>query len=71
MASAAIKLQVKNAIDTMSDEQILRVLNFVSIMNNQYSHSEDYFPFDNLVHHTDRADHADEYIRNFRDTDRF
>lgn len=29
------------------------------------------FEFDSLVHHTERADHADEYIREFRDNDRF
>ena len=29
------------------------------------------FEFDSLVHHTERADHADEYIRKFRDDDRF
>lgn len=29
------------------------------------------FEFDDLVCHTERADQADEYIRNFRDNDRF
>ena len=28
------------------------------------------FEFDSLVRHTDRADHADEYIRELRDNDR-
>ncbi|MBQ1834061.1 MAG: hypothetical protein II114_09905 [Treponema sp.] len=28
------------------------------------------FEFDNLVQHTDRAEHADEYIRELRDNDR-
>ena len=28
------------------------------------------FVFDTLVCHTDRANHADEYIREFRDNDR-
>ena len=29
------------------------------------------FEFDRLVFHTERADYADEYIRNFRNNDRF
>lgn len=29
------------------------------------------FEFDSLVRHTARADHADEYIRELRDNDRF
>lgn len=33
--------------------------------------SNENFVFDSLVHHTDRADFADEYIRNLRDNDRF
>ncbi|MBO7639899.1 MAG: hypothetical protein J6S91_13095 [Treponema sp.] len=32
---------------------------------------DDSFEFDTLVSHTERADNADEYIRSFRDTDRF
>ena len=31
----------------------------------------DNFIFDSLVSHTDRADHADEYIRELRANDRF
>ena len=33
--------------------------------------NKDGFEFDSLVRHTVRADHADEYIRELRDNDRF
>ena len=37
--------------------------------NNQSE--SDKFVFDSLVNHTERADRADDYIREFRDNDRF
>ena len=71
METVMAKKQAKTLIDSLNDVQILAVLNFLQNLQSRASNSETEFPFDNLVNHTERADFADQYIRNFRDSDRF
>ncbi len=49
--------------------QIIMLKNKIDSIVAQNQKSE--FVFDSLVSHTDRADHADEYIKEFRANDRF
>ncbi|MBR6216787.1 MAG: hypothetical protein IKQ84_10275 [Spirochaetaceae bacterium] len=41
------------------------------IMAENDQNESDKFVFDSLVNHTERADRADDYIREFRNNDRF
>lgn len=41
------------------------------IMAENDQNENDKFVFDSLVNHTERADRADDYIREFRNNDRF
>ena len=71
METVMAKKQAKTLIDSLNDVQILAVLNFLQNLQSRASYSETEVPFDNLVHHTERVDFADQYIRKFRDSDRF
>ena len=50
----------------MLKEQVDRI----ALHGAQREEAAEPFEFDRLVHHTARADHADEYLREFRDHDR-
>lgn len=73
MNTVTLKDLAKNLIDTMSEEKVFLLLNYLRKQDEQerpkHSVAEE-FPFDNLVHHTARADQADTHIREIRDYDR-
>lgn len=64
MAFAELETQV----ETLPIVQILMLKKKIESILSRRSNS---FEFDSLVSHTERADNADEYIRSFRDADRF
>ena len=71
MSDAAFaELQTK--VKTLPLYQVKILWNQLSeIMAENDQNESDKFVFDSLVNHTERADHADDYIREFRNNDRF
>ncbi|MBP5601999.1 MAG: hypothetical protein J6X78_04650 [Treponema sp.] len=71
MSDAAFaELQTK--VKTLPLYQVKILWNQLSeIMAENDQNENDKFVFDSLVNHTERADRADDYIREFRDNDRF
>lgn len=71
MSDAAFaELQTK--VKTLPLYQVKILWNQLSeIMAENDKNENDKFVFDSLVNHTERADRADDYIREFRNNDRF
>ncbi|MDD6487332.1 MAG: hypothetical protein PUF61_10340 [Spirochaetales bacterium] len=71
MSDAAFaELQTK--VKTLPLYQVKILWNQLSeIMAENDQNENDKFVFDSLVNHTERADSADDYIREFRNNDRF
>ncbi|MBR3815052.1 MAG: hypothetical protein IKK38_14430 [Spirochaetaceae bacterium] len=71
MSDAAFaELQTK--VKTLPLYQVKILWNQLSeIMAENDQNESDKFVFDSLVNHTERADRADDYIREFRNDDRF
>lgn len=71
MSDAAFaELQTK--VKTLPLYQVKILWNQLSeIMAENDQNESDKFVFDSLVNHTERADRADDYIREFRNNDRF
>ena len=71
MSDAAFaELQTK--VRTLPLYQVKILWNQLSeIMAENDQNENDKFVFDSLVNHTERADRADDYIREFRNNDRF
>ncbi|MBQ4498527.1 MAG: hypothetical protein II973_13615 [Spirochaetaceae bacterium] len=71
MSDAAFaELQTK--VKTLPLYQVKILWNQLSeIMAENDQNENDKFVFDSLVNHTERADRADDYIREFRNNDRF
>lgn len=71
MSDAAFaELQTK--VKTLPLYQVKILLNQLSeIIAENDKNENDKFVFDSLVNHTERADRADDYIREFRNNDRF
>lgn len=71
MSDAAFaELQMK--VKTLPLYQVKILWNQLSeIMAENDKNENDKFVFDSLVNHTERADRADDYIREFRNNDRF
>lgn len=71
MSDAAFaELQTK--VKTLPLYQVKILWNQLSeIMAENDQNENDKFVFDSLVNHTERADRADDYIREFRNDDRF
>lgn len=71
MSDAAFaELQTK--VKTLPLYQVKILWNQLSeIMAENSQNESDKFVFDSLVNHTERADRADDYIREFRNNDRF
>ncbi len=67
MSYEAVLEKVKTAPEECLDEISVLIDNVIE----QYKKQETEFVFDSLVHHTERADFADEYVRSLRDNDRF
>ena len=59
--------ELETQVETLPMFQILMLKEKIDRIVAQSQKNE----FDSLVHHTERANHADEYIREFRDDDRF
>ena len=71
MSDAAFaELQTK--VKTLPLYQVKILWNQLSeIMAENDQNENDKFVFDSLVNHTERGDRADDYIREFRNNDRF
>ena len=71
MSDAAFaELQTK--VKTLPLYQVKILWNQLSeIMAENDQNESEKFVFDSLVNHTERADRADDYIREFRNNDRF
>ena len=71
MSDAAFaELQTK--VKTLPLYQVKILWNQLSeIMAENDQNENDKFVFDSLVNHSERADRADDYIREFRNNDRF
>ena len=71
MSDAAFaELQTK--VKTLPLYQVKILWNQLSeIMAENDQNESDKFVFDSLVNHTERADRTDDYIREFRNNDRF
>ena len=68
--TAFAELQTK--VKTLPLYQVKILWNQLSeIMAENDQNENDKFVFDSLVNHTERADRADDYIREFRNNDRF
>lgn len=68
IAFAELQTQVK----TLPLYQIKILWNQLGqLMSENQNRESDAFIFDSLVHHTERADRADEYILGIRNNDRF
>ena len=61
--------ELENQVDSLPMFQIFRLKEKIDKIVAQNRKSE--FEFDCLVHHTERADRADDFIREFRNNDRF
>lgn len=70
MSYETVLEQVKAAPEECLDEISVLIDDLVERYKRK-NENADGFIFDSLVHHTERADHADEYIRTLRDNDRF
>lgn len=68
MSYEAVLEKVKSVPEECLDEISLLIDSVVAQHEKESRNSE--FIFDSLVHHTDRADNADDYIRSFRDNDK-
>lgn len=72
MAQLAMKNQAVQMLDILNDEQLSLVVSYMrNFAEPAVSTEKALFDFDRLVKHTERADMADAYIREFRDADRF
>jgi len=63
--------ELQSQIKRLPMNQILILKAKLDELTRARRETDDFFVFDSLVHHTDRADRADEYIRELRDNDRF
>ena len=72
MATSILKELAKTLIDEMPNQKVFLILDFIREMEEKDRQDKERasFAFDNLVQHTERAERADEYIREFRDSDR-
>ena len=72
METTTPKELAKTLIDVLPNQKVFLVLDFIREMEKEDKRSEEQecFAFDKLVRHTERANRADEYIREIRDYDR-
>ena len=72
METTTPKELAKTLIDVLPNQKVFLILDFIREMEEKDKHSEEQeaFAFDKLVRHTERANRADEYIREIRDYDR-
>ncbi len=71
MSYETVLEQIKSAPAECLDEISVVIGNIVENYKKNDFSGRDNFVFDSLVKHTDRANFADEHIREFRDNDRF
>lgn len=70
--SDATFAELQTKVKTLPLYQVKILWNQLSeIMAENDQNENDKFVFDSLVNHTERADRADDYIREFRNNDRF
>ncbi len=60
--------ELENQVESLPVFQILILKKKIETI---LSRQNETFEFDSLVSHSERADSADDYIRSFRDSDRF
>jgi len=71
MSYETVLEQIKSAPTECLDEISVVIGNIVEQYKKNYYSGKENFVFDSLIKHTDRANHADEHIRELRDNDRF